>query len=225
MSKTKTIWRFKTKNEMLMSGGFKNWNDEGYMDYLFGSYLPQEYELFAEKEVNFNIPNTDKASKELGKSVWEILPKDHLVKESFETEKSMQTLTEALLPSDESKSHQEVPVFDIDRLAEEIDGLFQNQLKERTDQLVDFSEAISTSTLADIRTKADVLVNDYEQEVEKIFPTIKDRLIEEFRKGRTNIVLSDKKEIIVDAMDHPVFEEVMLNMLEQKKAMLVGPAG
>lgn len=225
MSKTKTIWRFKTKDEMLISGGFRNWNDEGYMDYLFGSYLPQEYELFAEKGVDFNIPNTDKASKELGKSVWEILPKDHLVKESFETEKSMQTLTEALLPSDKSKSHQEVPVFDIDRLAGEIDNLFQNQLKERTDQLVDFSEAISTSTLADIRTKADVLVNDYEQEVEKIFPTIKDRLIEEFRKGRTSIVLSDKKEIIVDAMDHPVFEEVMLNMLEQKKAMLVGPAG
>ena len=225
MSK-KNYWRFRTKTEMSSSTLASFWNGDGLMDYLFGTFLPEEYEPFADEGCDFKLTNTN---PDLSSShSWIITPGLHLVKESVGVVAGGEpsgSLTDTLLKGGATSKAVAQPVFDIDRLAKEIDELLQIELKNKTEKLLDFSDAVSNNTLADIKNAADVEVNNYKLEVEKIFPAIKDRLLDEIRKGRTVIVMPDATEITVEHMDHPVLEEVMQAMLQQKKSMLVGPAG
>ena len=82
MSKSKSVWRFKTLAEIVAEGiDNVNWNDEGHMDYLAGTIVPSEFSEAADKNEPFRLPNLCKNSA-IRTSVpyWSIVPSHHLVK-------------------------------------------------------------------------------------------------------------------------------------------------
>lgn len=216
----KHYWRFKTIAEHKEAGTFEvGWNEEGMMDYLYGSFLPEKMEKYAESGETFQLLNTGSEISQKFHDTWSIIPEIHLTKvysKDMEEDKS----TKAVTPKTEG-----VPTFDIDRLAKEIDGIFQENLKTTAKKHTEVAEEITSQALKSLQGNTEEKIEKYKEEVEAIFPSMKDRLLEEFHKGRTILVLPDKSEIKVEHMDHPVLEAVMQSLHYQRKAMLVGPAG
>lgn len=211
----KSYWRFKTEKELGLSA--IGWNDEGKMDYLFGTILPEDMEPFAEAKTGFLLENKNTS---IANQNWWIDP-SHLIK--VDSSMKEESLTDALLKPKEEVSNQ--PIFDIDRLAKEVDDLFQSKVSSKTEELLQYTGAVTEAQLGEFRSKVLDSLEDYQKEVDQIFPGIKSRLLEEMQKGRTTIVMPDKTEITIEHMDHPVLEEVMQALIQQRKAMLVGPAG
>jgi MoxR-like ATPase len=114
-----------------------------------------------------------------------------------------------------------VPDFDLDRLAKDIDGVFQAKLENNIKDL----RKDSTKLLNEVDDKLTEQFTDFKQRVDAIFPDIKERLVEEIQRGRTIIVLPNAQEVNVQHMDHPVTEGAIKSLQLQRKLMLVGPAG
>lgn len=217
----KYYWRFKTIAEHKKDGTFEiGWNGEGMMDYLYGTYLPEEFTAQADSGKKFQILNTGSEISQKFHDTWTIVPEFHLTKHYTDTMAEADKSSKAVTPKTDG-----VPTFDIDRLANEIDGIFQVGLKETTKKHKEVAEEITSQALKSLQGGTEEKIEKYREEVEAIFPDMKDRLLEEFHKGRTILVLPDKSEIKVEHMDHPVLEAVMQSLHYQRKAMLVGPAG
>jgi len=114
-----------------------------------------------------------------------------------------------------------VPDFDLDRLAKDIDDVFQKQLERKISEL----RLDSNKLLHEVDDKLTEQFTGFKQRVDSIFPDIKERLVEEIQRGRTIIVLPSTQEINVQHMDHPVTEGAIKSLQLQRKLMLVGPAG
>ena len=114
-----------------------------------------------------------------------------------------------------------VPDFDLDRLAKDIDNIFQAKLEKNIKDL----RNDTTALLHGVDDKLTEQFTEFKQRVDSIFPDIKEKLIEEIKGGRTTIVLPNIQEITVGHMDHPVTENAIKSLQLQRKLMLVGPAG
>lgn len=219
MPAEKSVWRFKTKKEAIDTNSFGvGWNNSGEMDYLYGTFLDTEYTIYADEGVEFTIPNKN-GKKDSGYKSWIIHPKYHLIKV---TDKIMVKTSDSSTPRPDA---QDTPIFDIDRLAKEIDVIFQEQLSISEAKYEAQASSITEGSLNKFEDLLEDTYQKYASEVDAIFPTIKDKLFEEFSKGRTTLVLPSKEEITVEHMDHPELESVMESLHYQRKAMLVGPAG
>ena len=146
-------------------------------------------------------------------------------------EKEM-TLAKALSANRTETRSEAVPNFDLERLAKEIDAVFQMKFKigldhvtEQSSRLVKDTDSKLTKMFANTDLEIRDLVSNYKEKIDAIFPEIKDRLLEEITKDRTTIVLPTGSEIHVQHMDHPEMESVVKSLTMQGKAMLVGPAG
>ncbi len=115
----------------------------------------------------------------------------------------------------------EIAEFDYDRLAQEIDNIFQDKFK-KTYKLFDDT----TLQILDKRNKEfDGIIKEKKKAVREILANIREELIAEIQKGRTTIVLPNQQEIEIEHMDHPKMEAVVKSLQLTNKAMLVGPAG
>ena len=136
-------------------------------------------------------------------------------------EEKKMTLAEALSANRTETRSEAVPDFDLERLAKEIDAVFQMKFKIGLDHVEKGMDELVQEVDLDIRK----LLHTYKEKIDAIFPEIKDRLLEEIAKGRTTIVLPTGSEIHVQHMDHPEMESVVKSLTMQRKVMLVGPAG
>lgn len=135
-------------------------------------------------------------------------------------EKDIQSV-EAEVMDTEEKYVSEQPEFDLDRLAKEIDGVFQEKMRVK-------AELLDTESVKILEKKNQELLDlfaSYNEQVKAIFPDIKEELLAEIAKGRTVIVLPNRSEINVQHMDHPEMVHVVESLALHNQAMLVGPAG
>ena len=198
------VWRIKTEAEFKEEGFWDNdlqvpygWNTKKQMNYLLGQTLSENYS------------SSCAASDVILVDGWRIKSRDYIFSSS--TTSSAPVVNPVIVTEDNT------PRFDLKRLSEEIDGLFQTQLKiasEKRDEIV-----------TDIKETSNNLLIDYKSKIELLFPEIKDRLLEEVRKGHTTVILPDRREIPIFEMDHPKMKDVIISLQTQHKAMLVGPAG
>ena len=132
------------------------------------------------------------------------------------------TFTETLDVARKQGKVQEDPIeFDLDRLAEDIDGVFNKVLENHIENL----DTLQNNKFEEFSESIEEQMQIYGESIEAIFPEIKQRLLDEIAKGRTIIVLPDATEINVLHSDHPKMESVIKSLHLHKKAMLVGPAG
>lgn len=118
-----------------------------------------------------------------------------------------------------------MPVFDLDRLARDINQEFQGILKTQENA---FEHA--TKNIVDNRAKElDRLVQEKKNLIRAELVNSKEELIAEIQKGRTTIVIGDttanSMTITARSGDHPKLESVVKSLVLSKKAMLVGPTG
>lgn len=209
MNKT---WRFKTKEEFKRDGLWidskgipQGWNKSGNMNYLLGKELIPEVHHLCERGETFKYDE------------WKITS-DHYTSVIIDSQ-SATTIRpqqpQAFTPP--NSQYQAGPNFDINRLAKEIDEMFQKKINEATSRHTN----ISDSALK--RAKSDM--DKYQQDVQKTFKDIREQLLAEVTRGHTTIVLPDQMQINIQHMDHPKMVDVIKSLNMQKKAMLVGPAG
>lgn len=198
------VWRIKTEAEFKEEGLWDHhlqvpygWNSKKQMNYLLGQQLCDSYSASC---AAFEVISVDH---------WRLKPIDYVLEGEHNTAVSH---TNPIIVADDK-----TPRFDLNRLSEEIDELFQTQLKIASDK--------HKEVVTDIKETSDSLLIDYKSKIELLFPEIKNRLLEEVRKGHTTIVLSDKTEVPIFEMDHPKMKDVIVSLQTQHKAMLVGPAG
>ena len=113
------------------------------------------------------------------------------------------------------------PEFDYDRLAKEIDTIFQDKYKRASRNLEDTTSQI----LAKRDKEFEAIIKEKKNAVRNILSNIREELIAEVAKGRTTIVLPSTQEINITHTDHPKMEAVVQSLSLFNKAMLVGPAG
>ena len=198
------VWRIKTEAEFKEEGFWDyrlqvpyGWNSKKQMNYLLGQPLSDSYSASCA------------AAEVISVDHWKLKPMDYVLEGESSTAVSS---TNPIIVAEDN-----TPRFDLKRLSEEIDELFQTQLKIASDK--------HKEVVTDIKETSDSLLIDYKSKIELLFPEIKDRLLEEVRKGHTTIVLSDKTEVAIFEMDHPKMKDVIISLQTQHKAMLVGPAG
>ena len=198
------VWRIKTEAEFKEEGFWDyrlqvpyGWNSKKQMNYLLGQPLCDSYSASCA------------ASEAISIDHWKLTPKDYVLEGESST--AVSSTNPIIVANDNT------PRFDLKRLSEEIDELFQTQLKTASDK--------HKEVVTDIKEISDSLLIDYKSKIELLFPEIKDRLLEEVRRGHTTIVLSDKTEVPIFEMDHPKMKDVIISLQTQHKAMLVGPAG
>lgn len=114
----------------------------------------------------------------------------------------------------ETESTQKELVIDKKRVAEEINQTFQQVYEE---QYTQFSKTLKKST--------DEGIIKIGQETTALVESMRERLLEEVRRGRTIINLGEALSISVGDLDHPEFEAVIKSLHLFGKVMLVGPAG
>lgn len=117
--------------------------------------------------------------------------------------------------------HDNTPKFDIERLAKEIDGIFQDKLK---DKLLLFDKDIS-KTSDEWRLELQENLKKHQDAAKKAAKNMRDKILEEISKGRTTIILPENVQIEIQHMDHPKMEDVISSLSLHHKVMLVGPAG
>lgn len=111
---------------------------------------------------------------------------------------------------------------DLDRIAKEIDTVFQ---KISLDSLVSF-EKDSTSLSIEALKDIEEIVEESKILVKKTVNSIREEIKKELLEGRATIVVnSSNTNISVGENDHPEMENVILSIVQQDKSMLVGPAG
>lgn len=120
-----------------------------------------------------------------------------------------------------AKDEIKVPKFDLDRLAKEIDELFQNTLGDKT---LLFDNEIS-KTMNEWRVEMETSIKEYNKAAKNAAKNMRDKIMEGISKGRVTLVLPDQKEVVVEHMDHPKMEDVVSSMTMHGKVMMVGPAG
>ena len=104
-------------------------------------------------------------------------------------------------------------VFDMPRLVEDINGVFQ---KELTKNKVELNSLVSSSLVA------------YKNEADAVLANVKEELIQKvLTRTVVNINIVDREPINIEvsATDHPKTEEVLKSLTLTNKAMLVGPTG
>lgn len=190
------VWRFKTKEEFIRDGHWDaekgtpvGWNSGKKMNYLMG------------QRIDSSLHGICQSHGVIGVESWKIGGSDYVcVDEEFVV-----------------TGTPEAPKFDFERLATEIDGMFQSKLVEAKSKHDVITRGFNTALESNFNT--------YKNKVHEIFPSIKDSLIAEIQRGHTTIVLPDHREIAITATDHPKLKDVILSLEMQRKAMLVGPAG
>jgi len=130
-------------------------------------------------------------------------------------------MTSEVARAREEGKYSGAPEFDVDRVAKELDGVFQSVLTGKISTL-DNEAKVRVSKFEE---ELDVALKVYGKEIQTIFPEIKQRLLDEVIKGRAVIVLPDSAEVAISHMDHPEMENVVKSLHLHNKAMLVGPAG
>ena len=207
-------WRFKTKEEFIkenlwdhINGVPAGWEVNKSMNILLGTPLEERFESRCDSSKMFQYTGG-----------WMIKPIHYTAKPIHTgTAPKNPTATTAqvdtiIVPGDEKP-----PKFNKEKLAKEIDEMFQEKLKKTIETNKELLES-STNT-----TK--YLVEKYKKEVDAIFPDIKNALIAEIQRGHTTIILPSLAEIRIQEMDHPKVKDVIQSLHLQRKAMLVGPAG
>ena len=213
MSKT---WRIKTedefKKENLWNFEFQTpigWSSHGKMNYLLGTKIPESSYEACEKHTivwidNWRINSDSYTSSEVNHAI-------------------VPTTANPVIVDDEG-----APRFDINRLAKEIDSLFQKVLKKSTEECtVSVNETKSTCNelVSSAKIETQQLIKKYREEIATIFPNIKEELIKEIQKGRTILSFADNTVIPIQDTDHPKMKDVIVSLKMQKKVLLVGPAG
>jgi len=107
--------------------------------------------------------------------------------------------------------------FDIDRLANEVDEVFQEKY------------AKGQQLLQGHLTKFDKQLQDnvevYRKQVGKVIEANLELVLQEMQKGRSTIQINGGDPIVIGQMDHPQTEAVIKSLVAHKKILLVGPAG
>lgn len=116
----------------------------------------------------------------------------------------------------------ETPEFDIERLAKEIDEVFQNK-QEKSFKSFD-SE--TNQIIKKREQELDRIVNQKKEAVREVFSDIRGELLQEMQRGKSQIILErGGPSISIGHLDHPKMEDVIQSLYLTRKAMLVGPAG
>lgn len=122
--------------------------------------------------------------------------------------------------------------FDLNRLAAETDAVVKKQLGDGLMNFVEESNNVALEILGELKQKAQGIeaetTSDFNAKLAGILATTKELLLEELRKGRTIINVTDgasTRQISVSTDDHYMMEEVLESILLHKKTMLAGEAG
>lgn len=115
----------------------------------------------------------------------------------------------------------EVPEFDLDKLAREIDEVFQ----EKMDTAIDSLEGNSKIILNGSVTEISAIITKAKDKLKGELTDLKQMILGEMSKGRSVINLPEGITITTGVLDHPKVEDVVKSLSQQRKAMLVGPAG
>lgn len=136
--------------------------------------------------------------------------------------------------------------FDLPRLAEEVHKVFEGEVVEATTHIKEAVDSLKTQKEEIIQTGIEVQkaakdginlftqaagkateenIEYYKKKAGEVVTSIKDDLIAEINKGRTEIYINDVLTITTTHLDHPEYENVLQSLYIFKKSMLVGPAG
>ena len=194
-------YRIKTTEEFQEEGSWdsrhncpRGWNTSGRMNHLLGQVLPDDYTKVCKQAKPIYISDTY--------GNWTIQPRDYTVVES-----ESQPLA---VPGTDL-------VFDLARLATEVDDLFQTRLNIAIRKHNDLLDAAIDKT--------QLQMTDYLNSVNSTFKEIRTELLAELSRGRAVIQLGSSQSVSVQHLDHPEFEAVVQSLYLHHKAMLVGPAG
>lgn len=122
--------------------------------------------------------------------------------------------------------------FDLNRLAAETDAVVKKQLGNGLMNFVEESNSVALEILGELKDKAAGIArntaSEFDTTLASILANTKELLLEELRKGRTIINVTDgasTRQISVSTDDHYMMEEVLESILLHKKTMLAGEAG
>lgn len=107
--------------------------------------------------------------------------------------------------------------FDIERLAKEVDGVFQEKFKK--------GEQVIEQNIQDFDKLCKKNLEVYRKDVGEVITTNIDVVLQELQKGRSVIHIDNGPPITINQMDHPQTEDVIKSLVAHKKILLVGPAG
>lgn len=211
-------WRFKTKEEFIrenlwvVSDDFpKGWNNKKLMNYLLGTEISDIYHTQCEQGATFKFDGRWTVTKDAYKKVMQSEFSSNVPQLVVPGNSSSQSRVQ------EQYVSEELPQFDLDRLAKEIDTLFQEKINHTCE--------VHNELGYNFLLKTEEKIEHYREQVDKIFKDIKESLIAEIQRGHTTIVMPNLQEIDIQHMDHPEMKNVIVSLVNQKKAMLVGPAG
>lgn len=211
-------YRLKTEREFkdaglwdAVNGVPASWNKQRMMNHLMGIEIPREYHARCKAGDKFELKDPVVSGK-----YWNINSKHYI---EFETNNSeMVPRGQISRLEQERRSHLEAgPTFDIGRLANDIDALFDKKLEEASKEHSNISKQAITA--------ANTFMSNYMSKVQTTFKDIREELLAEVSRGRTTIVLNQNTHIDIQHMDHPKMEDVIKSLHLNHKAMLVGPAG
>ena len=195
------MWRIKTKQEFQKENLWNSeketplgWNSSGKMNYLLGSKIPDD--LIKDCELNYAIKIDNWKLKNNA-----YINADLVFSESY-----------PVIPKPDNTIF-----FDINRLSEEIDGLFEKRYEDLKEKHINLTESFNTTV--------DEKYNAYLKLVSQIAPDFKEMLLNEIRKSKTTIILNNNFELSINELDHPILCDVIKSLNLYKKVMLVGPAG
>jgi len=209
-------WRIKTEQEFRDQGLFgtsvpQGWNGQGKMSYLYGKPLDPIHNEACEQKRAIKVDSWQLAFHHYTS---EPLPAGTIsALESASAPKKKQSL----MPPPKSNSPAQGPVFDIKRVSEELNELFQERLEASLSAQTESLSAFNNSVLSTYKM--------FEQRIKDTLPDIVEGLKAEIQKGHITIVIPERGEFNVQSTDHPKMADVVMSLQVQRKAMLVGPAG
>ena len=119
--------------------------------------------------------------------------------------------------------------FNFPRLVKEVDDLVNYSTEQSTLALKEAVSILEAKAKSDLNTllyrNKEEFSNHYQQEVQKAFGDIKQDLIEEIARGRTQIIIPSGGSFTISHEDHPQFENIIEDLVTYKKILLVGRAG
>lgn len=119
-----------------------------------------------------------------------------------------------------------LPMFNIDKLAQDIDAVVGDKLQFAEGKLNEMAQGAAGAA----KLITDSMVEQYKGEVREVFGNIKEQLLEEVRQGRAVVNIVDGSGAILNILseqenDHHKFQDVVKSLAIHHKVLLVGPAG
>lgn len=118
--------------------------------------------------------------------------------------------------------------FDYDRLAGEIESTVNKNLQIVEKELIEKFNSNLSNFERRVEEQTDSSIKTIVQHFRGLVKDLKKEAINELNNGRTKIIIkkdNSEKEVRVEHLDHPKFEEVTRSLQIFGKVMLVGPAG